>query len=404
MTKVERLKLPSAYWFQEGPGLRNWQFTTSGIKVLNVGNIMPDGSIDLSRTDRHISIEEFEQRYKHFGVDAGDLVMASSGISFEDDGFLRTKIAFVDERHLPLCMNTSTIRFKAIEGVSCLEYLRHWLQSVDFRRQVSRLVTGTAQLNFGPGHLKQMTIGLPSLDEQRRIAGILDAADALRRSQREAIALLDSLPGAIFAEMFAGKSDFPIAKIQDVVVNSRTGPFGSQLLKSEFVETGIPVLGIDNVVTNQFVEETPRFISKEKYKALRRYTVIPGDVLITIMGTCGKCAVVPSGIPTMVNTKHLCCLTPKYEKIDSEYLRAAFLFDEEVHRQLEQQTKGSIMSGLNMGIIKGLSIKLPPISEQKIFSKRLQNVNNLLRNCHGHLLELKTLTASLQSRAFAGLL
>lgn len=402
MTSYDRVNLPDAFWFQEGPGLRKWQFTSSGIKVLNVGNIMTDGSIDLSRTDRHISVEEFEQRYSHFGVDAGDLVMASSGISFDEDGFLRTKIAFVEDVHLPLCMNTSTIRFKAVEGVSCLEYLRHWLHSVEFRRQVSRLVTGTAQLNFGPGHLKQMTIGLPPLDEQRRIAGILDAADALRRRRREALALLDTLPGAIFAEMFGDREDLPTARIDDIVVNSRTGPFGSQLLKSEFVETGIPVLGIDNVVTNDFIEETPRFITAEKYKVLRRYTVIPGDVLITIMGTCGRCAVVPSGIPTMVNTKHLCCLTPDYDQIDSEYLRAAFLFDQQVHRQLLQQTKGSIMAGLNMGIIKGLSIKLPPIAEQKVFAMRLQSIKVLIDSTKKHSAELETLFASLQSRAFAG--
>jgi type I restriction enzyme S subunit len=61
MTMIERVDLPDAVWFQEGPGLRKWQFTTSGIKILNVGNTMPDGSIDLSCTDRHISNEEFHQ-------------------------------------------------------------------------------------------------------------------------------------------------------------------------------------------------------------------------------------------------------------------------------------------------------------------------------------------------------
>ena len=201
MNAGHRLQFSDAYWFQEGPGLRNWQFTSSGIKILNVGNIMPDGSIDLSRTDRHLSKAEFDSKYSHFGVESGDLVIASSGISFDEDGLLRTKIAFVGDEHLPLCMNTSTIRFKAKEDLSDLRYLRHWLQSDDFRRQVSRLVTGSAQLNFGPGHLKQMAIRLPPLDEQRRIAAILDKADALRQKRKRAIALLAEMQSSLAARL-----------------------------------------------------------------------------------------------------------------------------------------------------------------------------------------------------------
>jgi type I restriction enzyme S subunit len=100
--------LHEAYWFQEGPGVRKWQFMDAGIKLLNVANIVKDGSIDLSKTDRHLSIDEVNQKYSHFLADSGDLVIASSGISIDDDGFLRTRGGFIEKHHLPLCMNTST--------------------------------------------------------------------------------------------------------------------------------------------------------------------------------------------------------------------------------------------------------------------------------------------------------
>lgn len=180
--------LRDAYWFQEGPGIRKWQFTQSGVKLLNVGNIEKDGTINLDKTDRHVSEDEAVGRYKHFLVDAGDLVIASSGISFDDDGLLRTRGGFVEQRHLPLCMNTSTIRFKAIEGVGeSLVYLQHWLDSIEFRSQITRLVTGTAQQNFGPSHLKQLTITLPpaavQADFEREVAKVM-----LRRAEMLAFA------------------------------------------------------------------------------------------------------------------------------------------------------------------------------------------------------------------------
>ncbi len=200
--KREELNFSDAYWFQEGPGVRKWQFTTSGIKLLNVANITTDGTIDLTKTDRCLSEAEVEQKYKHFLADAGDLVIASSGISFDSDGFLRTRGAFVEQRHLPLCMNTSTIRFKAEKGISDLHFLKFWLDSFEFREQITRLVTGSAQQNFGPSHLKQLSISLPPIAEQKRISAICAKADRLRRTRRYAIELSDTYLRSVFLEMF----------------------------------------------------------------------------------------------------------------------------------------------------------------------------------------------------------
>ena len=261
--------------------------------------------------------------------------------------------------------------------------------------------TGVPGLNRSDAYA--LNIPLPPLEEQKRIAAILDQADALRRLRARTLDRLGALGQAIFHEMFVERGEiWPKHSIEALVENARTGPFGSQLLSSELVDDGIPVLGIDNVVSNEFAWGKSRFISPEKYATLRRYTVLPGDILITIMGTIGRCIVVPSGIPTAINTKHICCLTPKYNLIGSEFLRAAFLYHPEILKQLGVQTKGAIMPGLNMGIIKGLVIPLPPLAVQEEFAERLSTATSVLHEARRQDGMTQTLFTSLQYRAFRG--
>lgn len=188
-----RIPLADAYWYQEGPGVRTWQFRTEGVKLLNVGNIEKDGSLNLGKTNRYLAEEEAFGRYRHFLVDPGDLVIASSGVPFDDDGLLRTRGAFVSEADLPLCMNTSTIRFKAVDGVSDLRFLWVWLNGIEFRRQITKVVTGTAQQNFGPSHLSSLLITLPPVDLQREFARRVASMDTVKTIQHSALGELDAL-------------------------------------------------------------------------------------------------------------------------------------------------------------------------------------------------------------------
>ena len=200
--EVQRLE--DVFWLQEGPGVRNWQFKESGIKLLNVSNILTSGELDLSKTDRHLSTDEVQGKYSHFLVDAGDLVIASSGISIDEDDLLRTRSAFVRDEHLPLCMNTSTVRFKATDGVSDLRFLQQWLQSHEFRRQITREVTGSAQKNFGPTHLKRLRITLPPLDLLRRFDAIVESVEQQKARQRAHLGELDTLFACLQSRAFRG--------------------------------------------------------------------------------------------------------------------------------------------------------------------------------------------------------
>ncbi|WP_241656174.1 restriction endonuclease subunit S [Propioniciclava sinopodophylli] len=268
------------------------------------------------------------------------------------------------------------------------------------RRNLQSRGRGGTQMNISQADLKAWPMPLPPLPEQRRIAAILDHADALHAKRRQVLAHLDALTQAIFHDMFSNEPS--AATVEDVATQIRTGPFGSQLLHGEFVDEGIAVLGLDNVVGNEFRWAERRYITTAKYEQLKRYTVRSGDVLISIMGTTGRCVVVPDGIPTAINTKHICAVSVDGARLDPAFLRAAFLWHTEAREHLRRQTKGSIMAGLNMGIIKAMPVPQPPIDRQREFAERARQVAAARTSAIATLAAEDELFASLQARAFDG--
>ena len=191
----QRAPVSEVVFFQEGPGLRNWQWTEIGMKVINGTNIRDDGRFDPSNTTRAISMEEFESKYQHFAICANDIVVASSGTL--------GKAARVKAKHLPMMMNTSVIRFRTSDSRRLADdFLFAWLRSRDFLDQALGMATGAAQQNFGPSHIKRMTMPLPPLGEQRRIAAILSAYDDLIENNTRCITILEEMARRIYEEWF----------------------------------------------------------------------------------------------------------------------------------------------------------------------------------------------------------
>lgn len=188
-------KLPDVVFFQEGPGLRNWQWTDEGMKVINGTNILPDGSIDISNTDKFIAQAEFEARYSHFAINDGDIVLSSSGTL--------GKVARITADHLPLMMNTSVIRFRTKDSKIVDDgYLFAFLRSPQFQGLMRTFAVGGVQQNFGPVHLKQIEMPVPSLRQQQRIASTLSAYDALIENNRQRIQLLEQTARLLYKEWF----------------------------------------------------------------------------------------------------------------------------------------------------------------------------------------------------------
>ena len=261
--------------------------------------------------------------------DLNDGIVTTSQKTITELGLKNSSAKIVEPSTLLIAMYGSIGKL-GIAGISCatnqaIAYCRcnPGLIDVNFlfyyllfsREKLLDMGKGNTQQNIGQAVLKEYPVPLPPLTEQHRIADLLSRADRLRRLRRTTRELGNTLLQSVFLEMFYyRKEKWELSTIEDLAKKKsnsiRTGPFGSQLLHSEFTETGdVLVLGIDNAVQNQFDWGKPRYISKQKYQELKRYAVFSQDLLITIMATTGRCAVVPDDIPLAINTKHLCCIT-----------------------------------------------------------------------------------------------
>lgn len=268
MSLIEWRRIPDELFFQEGPGVRKNQYTNEGIKLLNVSNLV-EGKVDLSTSDRFISHEEAYGKYKHFLCDEGDLIIASSGIKVE---YFDKKMGFITREMLPLCMNTSTIRFKVKNEKSLdIRYFMYYLKSSDFKQQLNRQITGSAQLNFGPSHLDKMLFPICNLNEQKRIVKTLDAVNDLLEAYQKELDRYDELVKARFVEMFGDLKTN--SKGWRIVGFKECADIDTNMVHDFKGYEDYPHIGIDSIE-----KETGKLIG---YRTIAEDSVISGKYLFT---------------------------------------------------------------------------------------------------------------------------
>lgn len=285
-------------------------------------------------------------------------------------------------------------------------YLYRYLQW----RRLDDVISGTAQPQITREGLRKVSVLLPSLTEQRRIADILDRAEALRAKRRTALASLDELTRSLFREMFgdpvSNPKGFKTGTIDDVVGATkgdvRCGPFGTQLKVHEIVSKGIPLLGIENVLNNKFVGQSSKFLTPAKARELAAFDVKSHDVLITRMGTIGRACVVPTNFEEGRFSYHLFRIRPDQTKCLSAFLSATISDSGTFQSQLQSMSHGAIMAGLNTTDLRRVKFLIPPIHLQQEFARRVEAIDQLKSKHRQSLAEMDALILSLQHRAFRG--
>ena len=157
-----------AVFLQEGPGIRKYEYAEPdepSYPMINV-RCVQDGHIDMSDS-RSVKQEFAEGKWRHFRVDAGDILFTISGTI--------GRVAVVEDSDLPILMNTSVIRFRPIDQRLTTGYLYCFVKSNHFVNKLHAMSTGTAQKNVGPTHIKTLDISFPSLGEQKALTEHFEA-------------------------------------------------------------------------------------------------------------------------------------------------------------------------------------------------------------------------------------
>ena len=367
------VNLSDVLFFQEGPGVRNTQYTLEGVKLLNVANLV-DGNIDLSTSERYISNEEAYGKYKHFLCDAGDFIVASSGIKVE---YVDKKMGFVDESMLPLCMNTSTIRFKVIDSDKLnIRYFMYYLKSHHFKEQLSKHITGSAQLNYGPSHLKKMSIPLLELKVQNVLIEKLDKVQAIIDLRRKEIQELDNLIKARFVEMFGDVINNPALPMVELKNIAYIGS-SKRIYASEYSESGIPFYRSKEIRELGLGEKpsTELYITEERYVDIKKKFGIPklGDILIAAIGaTIGYSWVVDTEEPFYYKDGNIINISVKSEVncVFLNYVLQVLIADYKT-----KGAAGSAQLALTIEKLEKMKVVYPDISLQNQFTDFVQQID-----------------------------
>lgn len=283
-------------------------------------------------------------------------------------------------------------------------YLRRFLDSQT--PALERRARGVAQANINSAILKSLPVPLPTPPEQRRIAKILDKADALRTKRCATLDMLAKLTQSIFLDMFGDPTTnpkgWPATKLSELIsVGLQNGLYKPA---SDY-GTGIPILRIDSfydgVVTGLASLKRVRISDEEK--AL--YGLRPGEIVINRVNSreyLGKSALIPSLPEPIVFESNMMRFGVDRARISPVFL-IHLLQTKHVRAHILRSAKDAVnQSSINQQDVKGIPVILPPLPQQELFAERLRGLETLSNWHRASLTELDALFASLQYRAFRG--
>lgn len=312
-------------------------------------------------------------------VPAGSVILVTrtgvgkAAITYRDLAFSQDIVAFSDHPHLDA------------------GYLWHFLRASASR--LKRSARGATILGVTREDVLGLSIPLPPLAEQRRIAAILDEADALRALNHKALASTESLARSRLHEWFGASAVKRVAIRQFAEVRS-----GSTPSRKEPLNYGGTVPWVKTGEVEGVIRSTSEHVTEAGILSARLQKYPAGSVIVAMYGhgkTRGKSAVL--GIEATTN--QACAVIVQNSSFDPTFLHAQLSSD---YERLRGTAEGGTQPNLSLGRVASFEVALPPLSEQRAFASFVDRVETARTRMTTRANALDSLLASLQHRAFRG--
>ncbi|WP_164104431.1 restriction endonuclease subunit S [Candidatus Laterigemmans baculatus] len=382
------------------PGFACGKNPESGVFQLRMNNVTKEGQLDLSKQRR---VPKETKRLASYLLEPGDVLFNAT-----NSPDLVGKSAYFDGHLEPVVFSNHFVRIRPRRDVLDGRYLARWL-TFQYQRRIfqSMCRQWVNQATVGRDSLLSLMIPLPPLPEQRRIAEVLDRAEALRAKRRAALAQLDELTQSIFHEMIGRRAN-PIETIGDLLERGalllhKDGNHGSLYPRSEdFGEDGVPFLSAKSISDDgELISDLVERLKPEKASRLRLGWLQPDDVLLAHNASVGKVATYDGRFNKAIIGTSLTAFRSNRSDLDPAYLAAA-LRSVAFQRQLEQNMGQTTRNQVPITAQRRLVLPVPSMDTQLAFARRASEVERLKASHRRSLAELDALFASLQDRAFRG--
>jgi len=385
---------------QEGPGIRKRQYENEGVQFLTVTNIL-EGSVDLNKSKKYISISEYEEKYKHFTIDKGDIVTACSGGSWGKSSFYDLN----DE----IILNTSTLRLRFFNDLGDNKYLYYLTKTSYFKGNLSSHSTGQ-QANYGYSHYSKIPIPLPPLSQQKQIVAILDKAfaaiDTAKANAEQNLQNAKELFESYLQNVFENKGDDWVISTIGESCNLMTGGTPSRS-KKEYFDNGTINWLVSGDINKKIINDCDGKITELGFENSSTRFLPLSSVMIALNGQ-GK----TRGTVAMLRIKAACnqSLVSIYPK-DDKSLKPELVYAnlEGRYNEIRKITGdgGNDRRGLNMPLIRKISFSYPKnIIEQGEIIAQLDALRSQTKKLESiytqKIADLEEMKKSILQKAFSG--
>jgi type I restriction enzyme, S subunit len=369
---------------------------TDGVFQFRMNNITTEGQLDFSKKRR---VPRDTRSLESFFVEPGDILFNAT-----NSPELVGKSAFFPGHDEPAVFSNHFLRLRPREDKLDGRYLARWLV-LQFQRRVFQGMCRqwVNQATVGRDSLLGLQMPLPPLAEQRRIAEVLDCAEALRAKRRAAFAKLDTLTQSIFLDMFGDPATnpkgFPIRQLTDLVREDDTINYGV-VQPGDDLDEGVPLVRVGDLLGGRISHAALKRIAPTIESAYKRSRLRGDEILVSCVGSIGVVALADETARGF-NIARAVARVPLGEGA-SRLFMAAYLKTDFVQRYFINELRTVSQPTLNIKQLSETAVVLPPFSMQREFACLVDAVEKLKAIHSASLAELDALFASLQNRAFRG--